>query len=435
MEIYVGVLMIVLLLVLIAVGMPIALSLGISGVLCLLVVKGWNITWGFLQTVPYNTGFNWAYVVLPLFILMGELAFYAGISTSAFDMANKWFGKIKGGLAMATIAACGIFGATSGSSIAAAAAMGKVTIPEMKKYNYSIELAAGAVAAGGTLSVMIPPSGILVIYGLITEESIGKLLIAGILPGILSIMIYCVGISIWCRINPTLVPQQGERFSWRERFSSLRQSYGVVIIFGIVVGGIYTGLATPNEASAFGALAALILLLINASKKWNSLGQALASTSKVTCMFMLIVVCAAFFTLGLTVTGIPKALTDFLVGLDISPRLLVFLLLLPYIPLGMFLDTLSMMFITLPVIFPVIKALGFSGIWFGILVTKLIEVSLMTPPLGLNVYVINGIMPDVPLGKIFRGCIPFLLMDAVTLGLLFFIPEISTWLPNTMLSQ
>ncbi len=435
MDITIGVMMILLLLVLIAFEMPIALSLGLSGVLCLLLTKGLNITWGFLQAVPFTASFSWAYVVLPLFILMGEMAFFAGISSAAFDMANKWFGKIKGGLAMATIVACGIFGATSGSSIAAAAAMGKVTIPEMKKYKYATELAVGAVAAGGTLSVMIPPSGILVIYGLITEESIGRLLIAGIIPGLLSMLVYCIGIYIWAKINPGIVPQEGTSFSWKERFGSLKQGYGALIIFGIVIGGIYSGLATPNEAAAFGAFAALILLLINAKNKLGGLKEALMNTSKTTCMFMLIVVCASFFTLGLTVTGIPVTLTKYLVGLNISPKLMIFLLLLPYIPLGMFLDTVSMLFITLPVIFPVVEALGFSGIWFGIMVTKLIEVSLMTPPLGLNVYVIHGVVPEISLGKIFKGCIPFLIMDAVTLTIMFIFPEIVTWLPNSMLGM
>lgn len=336
---------------------------------------------------------------------------------------------------MATVIACAIFGATAGSSIAAAAAMGKVTIPEMKRYKYGIELAAGAVAAGGTLSVMIPPSGILIIYGLITEESIGKLLIGGILPGILSAVIYCLGIYIWTRIKPEIAPSSKVNFTWKERFLSLKQGYGVLIIFGIVIGGIYTGVATPNEAAAFGAFAALILLLINGKNRINAISKALGNSSKITCMFMLIVVCAAFFSLGLVVSGIPQLVTKYLVGLDIHPLGLMALLLLPYIPLGMFLDTVSMLFITLPVIFPVVKALGFSGIWFGILVTKLIEVSLMTPPLGLNVYVINGILPDVPIGKIFKGCIPFLIMDAVTLSILFFFPEISTWLPNNMLGN
>jgi tripartite ATP-independent transporter DctM subunit len=430
-----GILMIIMLLFLIFIGMPIAFSLGLSGIFCLLAVKGWKVTWGFLMSTPYNTSFNWAFVVLPLFILTGELAFASGIGKNAFDLANKWLGRLRGGLAIATIMGCGIFGAVCGSSLAAASAMGKITIPEMRRFKYAVELALGAVAAGGTLSIMIPPSGILVIYGILTEESIGRLLIAGILPGVLSMLIYSMGIYVWTKINPNIAPSTEKSFSWKEKVYSIKGSYGALIIFIIIIGGIYTGLATPNEAAALGALAALIMMLIICKDRISVMGESLRNTTRVTCMFLFIVICAAFFTLGLAVSGIPDQLTRYMTSLHIHPLALMALLLIPYIPLGMLLDTVSMLVITLPVIYPVVKALGFSGIWFGILVTKLIEVSLMTPPVGLNVFVISGIVPDVPISRVFKGCIPFLIMDLVTLSLLFFFPEISTWLPDSMLSK
>jgi tripartite ATP-independent transporter DctM subunit len=387
------------------------------------------------MSTPYNTSFNWAFVVLPLFILTGELAFASGIGKNAFDLADKWFGRLKGGLAIATIIGCGIFGAVCGSSLAAASAMGKITIPEMRRFKYAVELALGSVAAGGTLSIMIPPSGILVIYGILTEESIGRLLIAGILPGVLSILIYCTGIYVWTKINPDIAPSTGRSYGWKEKVYSLKGSYGALIIFIIIIGGIYTGFATPNEAAALGALAALIMMLIICKNRITVMGESLRNTTRVTCMFLFIVICAAFFTLGLAVSGIPDQLTKYMTSLGIHPLALMALLLVPYIPLGMLLDTVSMLVITIPVIYPVVKALGFSGIWFGILVTKLIEVSLMTPPVGLNVFVIGGIVPDVPISRVFKGCVPFLMMDFVTLSLLFFFPEISTWLPDSMLSK
>jgi C4-dicarboxylate transporter DctM subunit len=427
-----GVLMIILLLALLSIGLPIAFSLGISGAICIYMVTGWDTTYGFLSTTPFNTSASWLYVVLPLFILMGMLSYSAGINKDAFTIANYWVGRIKGGLAMATIIACSIFGATSGSSIAAAATMGKLAIPEMRRYKYSMEMAAGCVAGGGTLSVMIPPSGILVIYGIITEESIGRLLIAGLFPGLLSAFIYMVGIYIWCTIKPKIAPSTDVRVSWRVRIASLRNGYGAVLIFGVVMGGIYTGIFTPTEAGAFGAGVALILLLVKSKSRFYSLREGLIETAKVTCMFFTIVICAHFFTLGLTVSGIPRALVTYLTGLNMHPNVILVMLLLVYLPLGMFLDTVSLLFLTLPILFPVVKSLGFSGIWFGILVTKLIEVSLITPPLGLNVYVIKGILPEVEIGTIFKGCIPFLIMDILTLAVLFFFPQITLWLPSTM---
>ncbi|MBW2339417.1 MAG: TRAP transporter large permease [Deltaproteobacteria bacterium] len=427
-----GLLMIVLLLVLLSIGLPIAFSLGVSGVICIYMVTGWDTTYGFISTTPFNTSASWLYVVLPLFVLMGMLAYSAGINEDAFTIANNWLGRIKGGLAMATIVACSIFGATSGSSIAAAATMGKLAIPEMRRFGYSMKLAAGSVAGGGTLSVMIPPSGILVIYGIITEESIGKLLIAGLAPGLLSALIYMVGIYLLCAIRPEMAPSAKVKVSWSVRFGSLKNGYGATLIFGIVMGGIYTGIFTPTEAGAFGAAVALVLVLMKSKTRFQSLREGLTETAKVTCMFFTIVICAHFFTLGLTVSSIPKVLVTYLVGLSMHPKLILIILLFVYLPLGMFLDTVSMLFLTLPIIFPVVKALGFSGIWFGILVTKLIEVSLITPPVGLNVYVIKGILPEVEIGTIFRGVIPFLIMDILTLMILFIFPQITLWLPSTM---
>lgn len=427
-----GLLMIALLLVLLSVGLPIAFSLGISGIICIYMVTGWDTAYGFVSTTPFNTSASWLYVVLPLFILMGMLSYSAGINQDAFTIANNWLGRIRGGLAMATIGACSVFGATSGSSIAAAATMGKLAIPEMRRYKYSMELAAGCVAGGGTLSVMIPPSGILVIYGIITEESIGQLLIAGLLPGLFSAFIYMLGIYVWCSIKPNIAPSTDVRISWSIRLASLKNGYGAVLIFGVVMGGIYTGIFTPTEAGAFGAAVALMLLLMKSKTRFHSLREGLTETAKVTCMFFTIVICARFFTLGLTVSGIPKALVTHLIGLNMHPKVILVILLSVYLPLGMFLDTVSLLFLTLPIIFPVVKALGFSGIWFGILVTKLIEVSLITPPVGLNVYVIKGILPEVDTGTIFKGCIPFLIMDILTLMILFFFPQIVLWLPSTM---
>jgi len=428
-----GLIMICILLFFLFVGLPIAFSLGISGIICVYMVTGWNTTYGFISTTPFNTSASWVYVVLPLFVLMGMLSNSAGIGKHAFTIANYWIGKIKGGLAMATILACGIFGATSGSSIAAAAAMCKLAVPEMRRHGYSMRLAAGSVAGGGTLSVMIPPSGILVIYGIITEESIGKLLIAGFLPGVLSAAIYMVGIYLWSSARPQVAPQTNIHVTWKMRFASLKHGYGVLLLFSVVMGGIYSGIFTPTEAGAFGAATALILLFINSNNRLKALFEGLTETAKVTCMFFTIVICAHFFTLGLTVSGIPTVVVKHLTMLQLSPKVILTIILCVYLPLGMFLDTVSLLFLTLPIVFPVVKELGFSGIWFGILVTKMIEVSLITPPLGLNVYVIKGLMPDdIDLSTIFKGCLPFLSMDIITLIVLFLFPQITLWLPSLM---
>lgn len=427
-----GIFMIVLLLVLLAVGVPIAFSLGVSGLTCIYLIMGWDTAFGFISTTPFNASASWLYVVLPLFIFMGMIAFAAGINHDAYHMANLWLGRVRGGLAMATIGACAIFGATSGSSIAAAATMGKLAIPEMRRYNYKDELAAGCVAGGGTLSVLIPPSGILVIYGIITDESIGKLLIGGMLPGLLSTIMFLGGIFLWVTLKPEIAPRSDVSVTWRERLLSIKDCFGVLLIFGVVMGGIYSGIFTPTEAGAFGAAVSLILLLFRSKQRFIALLDALKESAKVTCMFFTIVICAQFFTLGLTVSGIPGELVSYLTSLDVHPKMIIIMILAAYLPLGMFLDTVSLLFLTLPIVFPVVVALGFSGIWFGILVTKLIEVSLITPPVGLNVYVIKGLFDEIDTGVIFKGCIPFLVMDLITLMILFFIPEIVTWLPSTM---
>jgi tripartite ATP-independent transporter DctM subunit len=426
--------MIGILLFLLVVGTPIAFALGISGVVCIYLARGWDVAYGFMSTSAFEFSLNWGFVVLPLFMLMGMLAIAAGVTKEAFTIANYWLSKLKGGLAMATIGACGIFGATSGSSVAAAGAMCKIAVPEMRRNGYSMHLAAGSVAAGGTLSVMIPPSGILVLYGIITEQSIGKLLMAGLLPGILSALVYMVGIYVWCSIDPQIAPPNNLNVTWRMRFSSLKSGFSVLLLFVVVMGGIYSGIFTPVEAGAFGAATALVLLFAKCREnRLKILFEALTEAAKITCMFFIIIICAHFFIIGLTISGIPMLLVEYLTTLQLSPRVILLIILLIYLPLGMFLDTVSLLLLTLPIIFPVVTALGFSGIWFGILVTKLIEVSLITPPMGLNIFVMKGLLPDdVKLSTLFKGCIPFIMMDACTLLLIFFFPEIALWLPTNM---
>jgi tripartite ATP-independent transporter DctM subunit len=429
---WIGILSIALLFIFLALGVPIAFALGLSGVMALVAMRGFGTALNFMLSSPYSTISSWALVIIPLFMVMGHMAFHSGVTTDAYELGHKWLGRVNGGLAMATVFGCAAFAATSGSSLATAATMGKIAIPEMRRFGYRLELCVGCVAAGGTLGILIPPSGVLVIYGVITEQSIGKLLIGGFLPGLVSAVIYMSGIYFMARFLRMGGPIPGPT-SWRDKIHALGRSAGVLVLFGIVMGGIYSGFFTAVEAAGFGAAAALLMLLIRSKKRLSDIRDSMKVTAKSTCMILTIFVGAAAFALDLTIAGIPQKLAAYLISLDVPPKLTILILLIPYIPLGMFLDPVSMMVLTLPIIFPVVEALGFSGIWFGILVTKLIEISLITPPVGLNLYVVKSTLPEVSLGRILIGCVPFLIMDFITLGIILFFPEITLFLPNMMM--
>lgn len=427
----IGLLGLLVLFLLLAFGVPIAWSLGIAGFLGLLALWPIDVALSSLFQLAWGKAGSYSLCVIPMFIFMGVLAFEAGVAANVYEVGFKWFGRLPGGLAITTVFACASFAAVTGSSIAAAATIGKVAIPEMRRYGYDTKLAVGSVAASGTLGVLIPPSIILVVYGILTELSIGKLLIAGILPGLLSALIYMGMIVIRVKLNPSL-GAPARPFSWGERLRCLSKMFGVLFIFVIVIGGIYLGITTPTESGALGCLLAAILLLIKAKDRGKAFLRAIWETVNTIGMIFAIIIGVTFFVAFISLSRIPTIAAGFLVALPLPNLAILLLLLLLFIPLGMFLDPLGIIFITMPIVFPAILALGYDGIWFGIIVTKLIEVGLITPPVGLNVFVIKGVAPDVELEDIYRGITWFLVMDILTIAILVAFPQISLWLPSTM---
>lgn len=416
------------LILLIVAGVPIGVCLGTVGIVGTMVLKNVGVGLQLGSIIPFTSVATYVLTIIPFFLLMGAFAMYSGITKDAYDIGNKWMGFLPGGLASATMAGSALFAATSGSSVATSGAIGKIAISEMKKYGYDQKLACGSVAAGGLLGIMIPPSIILVLYGIITEESIGKLLMAGFLPGILTAAIFIMGITFVAVKFPHLAPR-ARSFSWFERFKSLKGGLGVIILMLSVLGTLYAGILTPTEAGAIGAFVAFVLLALRNWKK-SSVVESLREASRVTCTMFVIIVGASIFAKFLVLARVPMITASFLVGLDMPPMVLLMFISLVYIPLGMFLDPVSILAITLPLFYPVVKAIGFDGIWFGIIVVKLIELGLITPPVGFNVYIISSIAPDVPLEDVFKGVLLFVGLEVVVLAILISFPQIALWLPS-----
>ncbi len=419
------------LLILLIMRVPIAFALSIAGLSGIIALDGWSIGIFSLGNYPFAFLKSWLLVAIPLFILMGYLATTAGVTRHAFTTAYRWFGHLPGGLAIASIAACAAFSATSGSSVATAGLMGAVAIPEMQKYGYDAKLSTGTVAAGGLLGILIPPSIVLVIYGFITKTSVAKLLLAGIFPGILTALLYFAGIYAMVKIRPALAPK-ALHFTWKDRLYSLPKIWGVVVLFLTVVIGIYAGFFTPTEAAAVGTFIAFIMSLCRNFRRPGVLSKAFIDTGRTTGMILAICVGATLFTQFITLTGLPDTVSTVVSKMQLAPLWILIAMLAVYIPLGLFLDTISMLLITVPIFFPIVLSLNIDPIVFGILVVKMEEISLITPPVGLNVYVIKGVAPDVPLSQIFIGIIPFLFMEFIVMAILIAFPQIITFLPNSM---
>jgi tripartite ATP-independent transporter DctM subunit len=421
-----------LLLLLVLSGVRVVFAAAVVGLLGLVELLGWGPAAGIVGTIPHSKSSVYALSVLPMFIFIGFLAFHAGMTQQLFDAARKWVGWVPGGLAVATIFATAGFAAVSGASTATAAVFSRVAIPEMLKYGYDRRLAAGVVAAGGTLATLIPPSAILVIYAIIVEESVGQLLIAGFLPGAVSALIYAGIIIVWAMFKPEAAPSVGG-YTWKERVYSLPGISPIFLVVLIVMSAIYKGWATPTEA---GALGAMVVFVISALKgtKFATLKGALMESAKLTVMIFSLIWGVLIFVRFLGFSGLPEAFTSWIVSLDTHPMIIMICILLAYAVLGMFMDAIGMLLLTLPVVYPAVIALGFDSIWFGIIVVKMAEVCLITPPIGLNCFVVNGVRPDIPLGDVFRGIALFFVADVITIGLLLAFPEIVTWLPNLMTS-
>jgi tripartite ATP-independent transporter DctM subunit len=426
----VGIIGIVGLSLLLVSGMRIAYATAMCGLIGLWVLRGYEPAAGLAGLMPYSESSHYSLLVLPLFVLMGYLAHHAGITRNIFWTARQWLGHLPGGLAIATIFGCAGFAAACGASTASAAVMGRVSLPELKRYGYDEKVAAGCVAAGGTLATMIPPSVIMVIYGFIAEQSIGALLLAGILPGLLQATTYSVMLYIRFRINPALGPSISG-IGWPERIKSLSGTWGIFVLIFIVLGGIYTGFATPTEAAGIGALGAFVMALPRMRR--GDLKTALLETARTTAMIFAIVIGVLIFVRFLAFSGMPGALVDTVLELDVNRYVVLIAILAMYLVLGMFLDGIGMLLLTIPIVLPAVTALGFNPIFFGVLVVRMIEIGLITPPVGLNAFVLKGVAPDISIGNIFRGCGWFVVVDLVNVAILIMFPAIILTIPETMM--
>jgi len=423
------------LLALLAAGVPIFVSLGVVGLIGIGLLSGFSTALGMLREVPYSANAEYLYLVIPLFVLMGHFAFYAGITNRAFDIGRKWFSKMPAGLALATICACAFMGAACGSSVAASATMGRIALPEMLKKGYNRQFAAGCVAAGGLLAIIIPPSIVLVLYAVITNTSVGACLLGGFIPGIITAIIFMIGISVMLHFKPSLAPPT-ESFTWKERFVSLKGAWGIVVLFAIVIGGMGFGVFTPVEAAAGGVVCALLMLLFKPDRQRlaGEVKESMNDTVRTSVFIFIIMICAGLYSNFLIRAGAGAAISTAITNLNIPPILVVIAALLVYLPLGCFLDPASCLLITLPILYPIIVThLGFNPIWFGILVTKMIEIGLLTPPVGLNVFTIAGVAPEIPVEEVFRGAGVFILFESVTIALLLAFPILTTWLPSLIM--
>jgi tripartite ATP-independent transporter DctM subunit len=426
----VGLIALGLMMILMLLGVRVVFSAAIIGLLGLVELLGWAPAAGIVGTIPHSKSSTYALSVLPMFIFIGFLAYHAGMTRQLFDAARKWVGWLPGGLAVATVFATAGFAAVSGASTATAAVFSRVAIPEMLKYGYDKKLAAGVVAAGGTLASLIPPSAILVIYAIIVEESVGKLLLAGFLPGLVSALIYAGIIIAWAMFRPHEAPSVGG-YTWGERMKSLPGISPIFAVVVIIISAIYNGWATPTEAGALGA-AVVFLIAILRGTSLSAIKGSLMESAKLTVMIFSMIWGVLIFVRFLGFSGLPEAFTTWIVQLDASPTVIMICILLAYALLGMFMDAIGMLLLTLPVVYPAVIALGYDSIWFGIIVVKMAEVCLITPPIGLNCFVVNGVRPDISLTQVFRGIAIFFVADVLTIAVLFAFPEIVTWLPDLM---
>ena len=417
----------------ILVGLPVAFVLLIAAFAGLVALRGLPVAMTALSHMPYGKVTDLALMTIPLFILMGAFATQAGVSARAYQMANRFVGHLRGGLAMATVFACAAFAATSGSSVATSAAVGRIALKEMRRFGYDRSVSAGTIASAGLLGIMIPPSIMLVVYGIITQTDIGQLLVAGVLPGILTGLVFSVGLYLLARLRPDLMPTADQRFSWRQRVSGLRDGWGVAVLFGVIVGGIYSGLFTVTEAAAVGAVAAFLMVLARQGFQWRELLTSGREAAGSCAMIFLILIGAGLLSQYIALSGLGRLLGGIVADSSLPAWVILAIILAAYIPLGMFLEPISLCLITLPIVFPTVTALGYDPVWFGIIVVKMSELANITPPLGVNVFVIKAVDPEMPISAVFRGAGFFVLLELVTLALLVALPEISLLLPQLML--
>ena len=417
--------------VLMALRVPIGVAMGLVGVIGFGALTSWAAGINLLANVPLSVLTDYNLSVIPMFILMGAFATHAGMSRELFRAGNAWLGHRTGGLALATIMACAGFAAINGSSVATAATMSQVALPEMRKAGYDPGVAAGVIAAGGTLGIMIPPSVIFVLYGVMTETDITRLFFAGVVPGLLAILLYAVVVRVIGGRNPDIMPR-GAVHDWAERFATLKDLWAVLALFLFVLGGMYVGFFTVTEAAGFGAVGTLVIGLLRRRLGVTEIRAALIDTLRVSSAIMMIVVGAFLFGYFLTITQFTQKAVDFLINLPIGAYGVLAIIMIGYFVLGAIMDELAMILLTVPIVFPAMMKLGFDPVWFGVIIVMAVTFGMICPPVGMNVFVINSIARDISLSRIYRGTMPFIAVDVVRLVILCAFPALSLWLPNLL---
>lgn len=425
----IGIIGIAALFILIFSRMPVGFLMALIGFVGFGSIVSFDASLNLLAKDVFSVFGSYSLTVIPLFVFMGQLAFHSGISSRLFDSAYKFIGNLPGGLAIATIGACAAFAAICGSTNATAATMASATLPEMKRYNYKPELATGVVAAGGSLGILIPPSVIFIVYGILTEQSIGKLFMAGIFPGILLTFLMVASILIWTTLRPELGPR-GPKTTWKEKIASLSGVAETLVIFILVMGGLFGGIFTPTEAGAVGAFSTLMVAIIKRNLTWEGFISALFETTRTSCMILVIVAGATIFGHFLAISRIPYDIAGWISSVALPPAIIMFLIILVYFIGGCFIDSLALIMLTIPIFYPVVLQFGYDPIWFGVVIVLVTQIGVITPPVGVNVYVVSGVARDVPLGVIFKGVIPMLIAMLITTFLLIPFPQIALFLPG-----
>jgi len=421
---------IVITLVLIALRVPVGVSLGLVAFGGISLIHSSRVAWGILSGTPFEFVGNWSLTAAPMFLLMGYLCGATGLTTGLFSALRMFLSRLPGGLAVSSVGACALFASASGSSVATSAAMSRIAVPEMLRYNYDKGLATGVIAASGTLGSLIPPSVLMVIYGVYAQVSIGQLFLAGFLPGILTAVLYATMIMVRAKISPELAGRVDERFTWRQKAKAVRDVWPLPILVMSVIGGIFFGVFSPTEAGALGAFAAATIALLRGSLNWSTLKEALVNTALSTASIFLILIGSILFTRFMAFSGLPSAFADLVLGISTHYLWILFAIAIIYVILGMFIDSIGLLLLTLPIVLPLVEGAELSLIWFGILAIKLLEVGLVTPPIGLNVYVIKGALGKlVTLPQVFKGVGWFVLMDLIAVILIIAFPMIALWLP------
>ncbi|MGM0904552.1 MAG: TRAP transporter large permease [Bacillota bacterium] len=430
---FVGLLVIIFVFLLMFFRIPIAIAMAIPASVGIIYLRGWDTLFSALDTIVWSQSYSYTLTTIPLFVLMGQLIYSSGISNELYTAFRNWLSGFRGGLGMATIGSSAMFAAASGSSLATTGTIGVMASKEMLAAGYSKSLTGGSIAAGGTLGILIPPSTMFIIYGMMTEQSIGKLLMAGIIPGILLTLFFMITIYVSSLIKPDLISKANEeKVTWKERFSSLKATIWIFLLFIIVLGGMYIGIFTATEAAGAGALGAFLIGLARRKLTLAKINEAIFETIKTTGFIFAIVIGAFVLNYVLTITRVPHLISDFLFSTNLSPTMLFIIIVLMYILLGAIMDTLSMIVVTIPIILPLLEAVGFDLIWFGVIIVLVVEMGLITPPVGMNCFVLNGVVKELELTQIFKGSFIFIVPILALVTLLYIFPEIALFIPYSV---